>query len=212
MASMKTRVAVAGGKYLVTHPRGRLTRVVVRFAVKRVSKKLATATRVDAIPATGGSRLTTVAGIAVVAGGIVLLARRARTPEAPSVVVPPPHAPFPAAAPAAAPPETRDAPSTTPTTSPAAEAASIVAMEAAAADLGDDDEALAARVQAELFGGTPPLNVSVESASGVITLRGTVADADAEGRFVRNAEAVPGVKAVQSELLTAGAEPGASAD
>ncbi|MCW3012127.1 MAG: hypothetical protein JWO90_2531, partial [Solirubrobacterales bacterium] len=84
MASMKTRVAVAGGKYLVTHPRGRLTRVVVRFAVKRVSKKLATATRVDAIPATGGSRLTTVAGIAVVAGGIVLLARRARTPEAPS--------------------------------------------------------------------------------------------------------------------------------
>ncbi len=242
MATVKSRVALAGGKYLVTHPRSRLTRFVVRFAVRRVSKKVVTATHVDAIPATRGSRLTTVVGVVVVAGGIVLVVRKTtkRKDEQPAAAVtpayppagaappattaspPPPAAappattaspPPPAAAPpatsgaplsAAAPPETRDAPPTTPTTSPAAEAAAVVA----AADVSDDDDALVARVEAKLFGGTPGVGVEVEVASGVVTLRGQVVDEEAEGRFVRDAEQVEGVKAVQSELETAGAEPG----
>jgi len=237
MATVKSRVALAGGKYLVTHPRSRLTRFVVRFAVRRVSKKVVTATHVDAIPATRGSRLTTVVGIVVVAGGIVLVVRRVKKREdvqpvgavtpayPPAGAAPPVTTAFPsppAAAPpatsgaplsAATPPETRDAPPTTPTTSPAAEAAAVVA----AADVSDDDDALVARVEAKLFGGTPGVGVgvgvgvAVEAAGGVVTLRGQVVDEEAEGRFVRDAEQVEGVKAVQSELQTAGAEPGPSA-
>jgi len=204
MATVKSRIALAGGKYLVTHPRSRLTRVVVRFVVRRVSKKVVTATHLDAIPATRGSRLVTVAGIAVVAGGIVIVVRKStKSAEAqPADAVPSPHAPFPPAA--GTPPETRDAPPTTPTTSPAAEAAAVVA----AADVSDNDDALVARVEAKLFGGAPGLGVEVEAASGVVTLRGQVVDEEAEGRFVRDAEQVEGVKAVQSELQTAGAEPG----
>ena len=203
MPSVKSRVAFAGGKYLLKHPRSRITRIVVRFAVGRVSKKLVAATHADAIPATRGSRVTTVAGIAAVAGGIVLVVRRTTKKTAPesTVAVPPPYAPFPPAA--GAPPETRDAPPTSPTTSPAAEAA--------AAELGDGDDALVARVQAKLFSGTPPLGVTVESHAGVVTLRGRVADEEAEGRFVRDAETIEGVKAVQSELQIAGAEPGSPA-
>ncbi len=231
MATVKSRVALAGGKYLVTHPRSRLTRFVVRFAVRRVSKKVVTATHVDAIPATRGSRLTTVVGVVVVAGGIVLVVRKTtkRKDEQPAAAVTPAYPPAgaappattafpspPAAAPpatsgaplsAATPPETRDAPPTTPTTSPAAEAAAVVA----AADVSDDDDALVARVEAKLFGGTPGVGVAVEAASGVVTLRGQVVDEEVEGRFVRDAEQVEGVKAVQSELQTAGAEPGPSA-
>lgn len=208
MASVKTRVALAGGKYLVTHPRGRITRLVVRLAVRRLSKKAVAVTHYDALPEVRGSRVTTLAGIAAVAGGIVLVVRRTtRAPAAaPSVVVPPPNAPFPAAAGGSAPPETRDAPPTNPTTSPAAEAAAVAVGDG---DGDDDDDAIVARVQRELFGGTPPLGVTVEASSGVVTLRGTVADEEAEGRFVRDAELVDGVKAVQSELQTAGAEPGA---
>ncbi len=41
-----------------------------------------------------------------------------------------------------------------------------------------------------------------------MTLRGQVADEEAEVRVVRDAEKIEGVKAVQSELQTAGAEPG----
>lgn len=199
--TVKTRVVVAGGKYLVTHPRSRITRVVVRFAVRKLSDKIATATHADAIPATRGSRLVTVVGVVVVAGGVVYVVRRSTRSEdaAPSVTVPAPNAPFPAAAPAAAPPESRDAPPLSPTVS--------LAAEAAAEELGgDDDDALAARVVARLFDGTPALGVEVAATAGVITLRGEVADEDAEGRFVRDAEQVEGVKAVQSELVTG--EPG----
>lgn len=203
MLTVKTRIALKGGRYLATHPRSWLTRVVVRFAIRRLTGKLAGVTHAEAIPATRGSRLTTVAGVAAVAGGIILVVRRAAaSPNVTetAVTVPPPFAPFPAAAGAAAPPETRDAPPTSPTTSPAAEAA--------AADVGEGDDALVVRVRSELFGGTPPLGVTVESHSGVITLRGRVADLDAESRFVRDAEAIDGVKAVQSELQHATAEPG----
>jgi len=206
MATVKSRVALAGGKYLVTHPRSRLTSFVVRFAVRRVSKKLVTATHVDAIPATRGSRLVTVVGVAVVAGGIVVIVRKTTKREGaqPAATPPQPYAPFPPAA--GTPPETRDAPPTTPTTSPAAEAAAV----AAAAEVSDGDDALAARVEATLFGGSPGIGigVAVEAAGGVVTLRGQVADEEAEGRFVRDAEQVEGVKAVQSELQTAGAELG----
>jgi hypothetical protein len=210
MSSVKSRVALAGGKYLVTHPRSRLTHAVVRFALRRVSKKVVTATHADAIPATRGSRLTTVIGVAAVAGGIVLVVRRTtKRADAPSTVaVPAPYAPFPPAAgappeAAGAPPETRDAPPVTPTTSPAAEAAAV----AAAADLGDSDDDLAARVEARLSADAPDLGVRVEASSGVVTLSGQIDDEEAEGRVVRDAERVEGVKAVQSELQTAGAEP-----
>ncbi len=204
MATVKSRVALAGGKYLVTHPRSRLTRFVVRFALRRVSKKVVTATRIDAIPATRGSRLVTVVGVVVVAGGIVLIVRRItkREDAQPAGTVTPAYPPVPPVD--AAPPETRDAPPATPTTSPAAEAAAVVA----AADVSDDDDVLVARVEARLFGGLPSVGVEVEAVSGVVTLRGQVADEEAEGRFVRDAEEVEGVKAVQSELQTAGAEPG----
>ncbi len=210
MSSVKSRVAFAGGKYLVKHPRSRVTRLVVRLAVRRVAKKLVAATHADAIPAARGSRVTTVVGIAAVAGGIVLVVRKTAKPAAPesAVTVPPPYAPFPPAADAGpeaagAPAETRDAPPTSPTTSPAAEAA--------AAEVGGDDEALVARVEAKLFSGAPALGVTVESQAGVVTLRGRVADEEAEGRFVRDAETIEGVKAVQSELEVAGAEPGSPA-
>jgi len=204
MATVKSRVALAGGKYLVTHPRSRLTRFVVRVVVRRVSRKVVAATHVEAIPATRGSRLVTVVGIAVVAGGIVVIVRRTtkRADGASAAAVPPPYAPFPPAG--GAPPETRDAPPATPTTSPAAEAAAV----AAAAGVSDEDGALAARVEAKLVGGLPGVGVEVEVVSGVVTLRGQVADEEAEGRFVRDAEQVEGVKAVQSELQTAGADPG----
>jgi len=191
MASVKTRLAFAGGKYLVTHPRSRVTRLVVRVAVRRLSKKLALAAHADAIPATRGSRLATVVGVAAVAGGIgiVVVVRRTRRPAAAEsvVVVPPAHAPFPPAR--------------------AAEPAPTGPVAGGAAGVGDGDEALAARVEARLFGEAPALGVSVEAAGGVVTLRGKVADEEAEGRFVRDAEQVEGVKAVQSELQTAGTEP-----
>lgn len=202
MSSVKTRVAIVGGKFLLTHPSSRITRLVVRLVVRRVRGKLLSATHAEAIPATRGSRLTTIVGIAVVAGGIVLLVRKAGTPEQETsvVTVPPPHAPFPPAA--TTPPETREAPPVTPTASPAAEAA--------AADVGTDDAALVMRVKAKLFGGIPPLGVTIESHSGVVTLRGRVADQEDEGRLVRSAEQVEGVKAVQSELQAAGTEPGSA--
>jgi osmotically-inducible protein OsmY len=73
-----------------------------------------------------------------------------------------------------------------------------------------DDEALAMRVEKQLFGGAPPPGVTVESRAGVVTLRGPVADEQAEVRFVRDAEAIEGVKAVQSELQAAGADPGSA--
>ncbi len=204
MPSAKTRIAVTGGKFLITHPRSRITKFVVRFAVRKLSKKAVAATHYDAIPEVRGSRLITVgsiAGVAAVAGGIVVAARRTKSTASP-VVVPPANAPFPAATGGSAPPETRDAPSTTPTTSPAAEAAAEV--------LGDGDDAIVARVQSKLFGGTPPLGVTVEAHAGVVTLRGQVADEEAEGLLVRDAETIEGVKAVQSELQTAGSEPGSS--
>lgn len=203
MSSVRTRVALAGGKYLITHPRGRITRLVVRFAVRKLAKKLVAATHAEAIPATRGSRLLTVAGVLVVAGGIIVLVRRSTakdSSEESPPAVPPAHAPFPAAAPAAAPPESRDAPSTTPVTSPAAEAAAM--------GVGEGDDVLVARVEAELFGGSAPLGVTVSSTAGVVTLRGQVADEEAEVRVVRDAEKIDGVKAVQSELETAGSEPG----
>ena len=202
MPSVRTRVAFAGGKYLITHPRGRITRLVVRLVVRKVSRKLVTVTHAGAIPATRGSRLATVVGVIVVAGGIVYVVRRTNgsSHAESAVTVPPPHAPFPAASPVAAPPESRDAPSSTPVTSPAAEAA--------ASGVGEGDDALVARVEAGLFGGTAPLGVSVSSTAGVVTLRGQVADEEAEVRFVRDAEAIDGVKAVQSELETVGSEPG----
>ena len=231
MASVKSRVALAGGKYLLTHPRARITHVVVRFARKRIAKKLARTTHAGAIPATRGSRLTTVAGIAAVAGGIVLVVRRTTKPaEASSTVnLPEPYAPFPpaqgpppetesapletAGAPPetesapletqSEPPETADAPPVSPTISPAAEAAAVAATD----NLGDSDDEIVARVEAKLFGGAPGL-VKVEVSGGVVTLSGPVDDEEAEGRFVRDAEQVEGVKAVRSELQTAGAEPG----
>lgn len=202
MSSVKSRLALAGAKYLVTHPRGRVTRLVVGFAVRRASKKIVTAVHTDAIPATRGSRLVTVVGIVAVAGGIVLIVRRAARPERTGTpTVPPPYAPFPSAD--GAPPETRDAPPSTPAMSP---------IGAAAAEIGADDDALVGRVRETVFGGTPPVGVTVEAQAGVVTLRGAVADVDSELRFVRNAESIEGVKAVQSELqTTAGAEPDASA-
>ena len=245
MASVKSRVALAGGKYLLTHPRSRITHVVVRFARKRIAKKLAMTTHADAIPATRGSRLTTVAGIAAVAGGIVLVVRRTTKPAeaSSSVNLPEPYAPFPpaqgpppetesapletagpppeterapletAGAPPetesapletqSEPPETADAPPVSPTISPAAEAAAVAATD----NLGDSDDEIVARVEAKLFGGAPGL-VKVEVSGGVVTLSGPVDDEEAEGRFVRDAEQVEGVKAVRSELQTAGAEPG----
>ena len=259
MASVKSRVALAGGKYLLTHPRSRITHVVVRFARKRIAKKLARTTHADAIPATRGSRLTTVAGIAAVAGGIVLVVRRTTKPAeaSSSVNLPEPYAPFPpaqgpppetesapletagpppetesapletagappetesapletAGAPPetesapletqSEPPETADAPPVSPTISPAAEAAAVAATD----NLGDSDDEIVARVEAKLFGGAPGL-VKVEVSGGVVTLSGPVDDEEAEGRFVRDAEQVEGVKAVRSELQTAGAEPG----
>ena len=194
--TVKTRLAVAGGKFLITHPRSRITRFVVRFAVRKLSGKFVEATHADAIPATRGSRLVTVAGVVVVAGGIVFIVRRSTRSDASGsgITVPPPNAPFPTAAPAAAPPESRDAPPVSPTVN--------LAAEAAAEEIGDGDDALAARVTARLFGATPALGVEVAATAGVITLRGEVADEDAEGRFVRDAEQVEGVKAVQSELVT----------
>ncbi len=245
MASVKSRVALVGGKYLLTHPRSRITHVVVRFARKRIAKKLARTTHADAIPATRSSRLTTVAGIAAVAGGIVLVVRRTTKPaEASSPVnLPEPYAAFPPAQdpppetesapletagappetesapvetvaappetenaplePQSAPPETADAPPISPTISPAADAAAV----AATANLGASDDEIVARVEAKLFGGTPGL-VKVEVSGGVVTLSGPVDDEEAEGRFVRDAEQVEGVKAVRSELQTARAEPG----
>lgn len=199
--TVKTRLAVAGGKYLVTHPRSRITHFVVRFVARKLSGKLVEATHADAIPATRGSRLVTVVGVVVVAGGIIYVVRRSASSAdaASSVEVPSPHAPFPAAAPAAAPPESRDAPPTSPTVS--------LAAEAAAEDVGDGDEALVARVTAQLFDGSPALGVEVAASAGVITLRGEVADEEAEVRFVRDAEQVEGVKAVQSELVTAESGP-----
>ena len=237
MASMKTRVALAGGKYLVTHPRGRITRLVVRFAVKRVGKKFASASHIDALPQSRAIRFVVVGWIAVVlsgtglvAGGIAFVVRRRRRRAATTLAGMPAAAPSSSnvpTAPAAAaptvavipptpvsttPPETRDAPPVTPTTSPAAEAEAITAAEADAGQAGGGDDALVARVKAELFGGTPPADFTVESESGVITLRGSVPDEEAEVRFVRDAESVDGVKAVQSELQTASVEPGAPDD
>ena len=202
MPSVKSRAAFTGGKYLVTHPTSRVTRLVVPFVARRVRRRLAGATHADAIPPTRGSRLTTVAGVAFVAGGIVFVVRRAakrsRSQPEPVATAPVPSAPFPSVA--GAPPEARDAPPVSPSAGPGTEA-----------EGGVGDDALAARVQAKLFGGTPPAGVTVESHGGVITLRGRVADEAAEGRFVRDAETIDGVKAVQSELQTAGVEPGPSA-
>ncbi len=210
MPSVKTRVAITGGKYLVTHPRSRLTRWVIRFVARRVGTRLARlanrgpfALRLVVV----GWLAAVVAGSAVVAGGVAFVVRRRRrraaAREAVAPLVTPPFPPS-----AATPPETRDAPSTTPTTSPASEAAALTA----AAAVGDGDDAVVARVNAQLFGGTPPLGVTVESNSGVVTLRGQVADEEAEVRIVRDAERIEGVKAVQSELQSAGAEPGAPGD
>lgn len=202
MASVKSRAARTGAKYVVTHPRSRVTRFAVRFVLRRLGKRVGKTTAVAAIPEVRGSRVPTVVGVVAVAGGIVLLARRTRSDApAPAAAASTPPAPFPAAAPAAAPPETRDAPSTRPTTSPAAEAAAATAV---AAD-GDDDATLIARVQGKLSE-TAAVSVVVEAASGVITLRGDVADEEAERRLVSDAEQVRGVKAVQSELRTAADE------
>lgn len=201
MPSVKTRLAFALGKHLVTHPRSRLTRFVLRFAAWLLVKKVVASTPVGAVPATRGSRLTTIAGVAAVAGAITFVARRtirARSDASGTDLTP---APF--ASGAGAPPETRDAPPTTPTAD--------LAAEAAAADGGESDDALVRRVSAELFGGTPPVGVTLAANAGVVTLRGTVADEAAEGALVRDAEAIAGVKAVQSELQTAGAEPGPAA-
>lgn len=202
MASVKTRVALTGGKFLITHPRSRITRFVVRFAVRRLTGKVVAATHADAIPATRGSRLVTVAGVVVVAGGIIYVVRRTSTAAAPapSVAVPSPHAPFPAAPPAGAPPQSRDVPPASPTVS--------LVAEAAAEDLGTGDDALAARVTSTLFGAAPAIGVRVEATAGVVTLRGEVADEAAESRIVRDAEQIDGVKAVQSELVTNGPQPG----
>lgn len=193
MPSVKSRAVRSGAKYLITHQRGRITRFVVRFALRRLSTRLG----VETIPAVRGSRLTTVVGVFAVAAGIIVVVRRsARGGPAPTGA-PSAITPFPAAA---APPETRDAPSVNPTTSQAAEAA--------AANPGADEVELVARVEAKLVGGEALTAIDVEASAGVITLRGEVADEDAEARVVRDAETVHGVKAVRSELKTAGDQAG----
>lgn len=200
MPSVKTRLAFAVGKHLLTHPRSRLTRYVIRFAVWLLVKRVV-ATPAGSIPATRGSRLTTVAGIAAVAGGVAFVARRtakARHDVSASNIEPAPFGPS-----AASEPQTRDAPPTTPTADPSAEAGTE--------EGGESDDALVRRVSAELFGGTPPVGVTLAANAGVVTLSGSVADEAAEGALVRDAEAIEGVKAVQSELQTAGAEPGPQA-
>jgi BON domain len=212
MSSVKSRAARTGVKYVVTHPRSRITHFAVRFVMRRLTRKVATSPGVEAIPAVRGSRLTTVGGVVVVAGGIIMIARRGKSSDGPAAATTPSPfpaatstpAPFPAAAAAAAPPETRDAPSVTPTTSQAAEAAAI--------ETGESEDELVARVEAKLVDGAPTTAIDVEANAGVITLRGEVADEDAEARVVRDAEAVDGVKAVQSELSKAAAdEPGPAA-
>lgn len=112
MSTVKTRVAAAGGRFLIKRPRSRLTRFVVRLVLRRVSGKLAAVAHVDAIPAPRGSRLTTAAGVAAVAGGVTFLARRHTSAAKQEPAYVPPVAPVPAAA---------QAPPTTPAMSPAAE-------------------------------------------------------------------------------------------
>ncbi len=214
MPSAKTRLALKGGKYLVTHPRSRLTRLVVRFVGRRVGSRLARLTQTGVLSRSLALRIVVLGWIAAVVSGSVLLfggiafvvRRRRRRAAARLATAPRVTPPFPPSA--STPLATRDAPPATPTTSPAAEAAAITGVHAAASDVGDGDDAVVARVQAKLFGGTPPLGLTVESNAGVVTLRGQVADEDAEVRFVRDAETIEGVKAVQSELQTAGIEPG----
>lgn len=206
MASLKTRAALAGGKYLVTHPRGRLTRFVVRFAVRRVGKKLVSASHTSALPKSRAIRIVVLGWIVIVLSGTGLIAfvvrRRRRRAAATLARMPQPVTPTPVSSVSPTPPAEP--------TGPAAEAGAITAADAEAGKAGDGDEALVARVTAELSGGTTsPADLSVESDSGVITLRGSVPDEGAEVRVIRDAELVDGVKAVRSELQTASAEPGA---
>jgi len=233
MSSVKSRAIRAGVKYVVTHPRSRLTRLVARIVVRRVTKKLASAPGLGAIPPVRGSRLTTLVGIVAVAGGIVLVVRRGKRAAAGPAAPPSASMPFRAAAPAAPVPETRDAPPTTPTTSPASEAAAAAGSGSDAATAPDALAAggsgtgetpppaaaggadaggpgLVARVEARIEGVAAP-DVAVEENAGVITLRGAVADAEVERRLVRDTEQVEGVKAVQSELRTAADESGPAA-
>lgn len=180
MASMKVRVARAGVLYVVRNPTTRVSRFAIRFVAKRVRR--AAVARVEPVTA-HPSRLVAVGGVAIVAGGLILWARRSTDAAAsPAVHVPPVGAPMPAAEP-------------TPVPGPAG-----AAVETVATPLASDDAALAARVERELFAGSPALGVSVEVAAGVVTLRGPVSDEDAAVRIVRDAEAIEGVRAVQSEL------------
>lgn len=128
------------------------------------------------------------AWLAFITAGVVLAVRR-RKRGATAPYVPSPVSPTSPSA--AAPLETHDAATTNP----------IQAR--------SDDQGLAARVAAELSVGAAAL--MVEANAGVVTLRGPVADEETESRFVRDAEAVPGVKAVQSELHPGTDEPGPEA-
>ena len=184
MRSVQLPVARTAVRFLVTHPRARLTRWVVRFVVGRLRRRVSSSPAVERIPPVRGSRLTTIAGVAGVATVTVVLARRSRRPSG--------AAPAPTPAPFPAPVRTAGFASQ-PTPTPA-----------------EQNDRLAAEVQAKLLEGDPDPGVEVEPSAGVITLRGTLADEEAETRFVRVAEQVAGGKAVQSELRTAQDDPPAS--
>ena len=194
MSSVKARAIRVGAKYLITHPRSRLTRVTIALVRRAVAKRLRAIPAVAAVPPLRGSRLATLAAVAVAAGAIVLAIRRGK-------------------ARASAPTETGETSSTRPTTPPPAAggAAATPAAEAGATPAADGDDALVARVQDTLSAGAAAVGVAVAAKAGVVTLTGHVVDQDTELRFVRDAEGVEGVKAVRSELHTGQDEPGSPA-
>lgn len=132
--------------------------------------------------------VTVASAVAAVVLGALRRRRASATPVAP--YVPPAHAPVGSAEPTSAP-----APDM-----PAADDPAPAGAAAEAAEVGGDDAALAARVQQALFAGETALGVSIEARSGVITLRGKVHDPEDALRFVADAEAVDGVRAVQDDL------------
>lgn len=219
MASVKTRAALVGGKYLVTHPRGRVARWAFRFAVRRLSRRLAVVA--PGAPPTAGRVVKVAAVTALAVGGVAFVVRRRRrravaeatpTPAPPMAFVPEARGPDAAAPVREAPTHEAATPAPFVPEEPAPVTFSPPVPAPAADEFGPApdaaDDALVARVEARLFGEAAAPSVKVEVSSGVVTLRGEVDDEEAERVLVKDAERVEGVKAVQSELETAGTELG----
>lgn len=102
MSSLKSRAVRTGGKYLIRHPRSRVTRLVVRLVLVRLARRLRRSRVARGLPTVPGPGVLTLAGVVVGSLGLLALLRKARGGGAAARPAP---APEPAtAAPAAAAP------------------------------------------------------------------------------------------------------------